>query len=147
MTSSLTHFLPAVAGGVLIGMAAGGLRLFAGRTAGISGIVHTALHGPERGWRLAFLAGLLVAGFIAPGAFGVPLAQGLKQAGLPLLALAGLLVGVGTGLARGCTSGHGICGLASFSRRSLAAVLCFMVTAMLTVYLTRHGMIEWAWLR
>ncbi|HZQ74165.1 MAG TPA: YeeE/YedE family protein [Burkholderiales bacterium] len=140
MTIDWLHFTPwaSAAGGVLIGAAAGMLVLLNGRIAGISGIVG-GLVVPRRGeidWRLAFVAGLLA----APALW---LLAGLAQearieAGFGRLALAGLLVGIGTSCASGCTSGHGVCGLSRLSPRSLAATLAFMLAGMLTVFALRH---------
>lgn len=130
--------LSAVLGGVLIGAAAGALALLDGRIAGISGIVGglmRPLRG-ERAWRWAFVAGLLLAPVVHVLVAPVPTAHLSRS--LPLLLLAGLLVGFGTRLGSGCTSGHGICGLARLSRRSLAATLVFMGTAMVTVFVARH---------
>ena len=135
----LATYLPNLAGGLLIGLAAGGLRLATGQVAGISGIVRRGIAGPDRGWRLAFLAGLVLPGLVAARAYAGDLTRGLAGTPYWLLAGAGLLVGLGTGIGNGCTSGHGICGLANFSRRSLAAVLAFMGTAAFTVLVVRHG--------
>jgi hypothetical protein len=126
-------------GGVLIGSAAVLLMSLGGRIAGLSGILAAVLPpaAEPAGWRLAFLAGLVAAPpLVALGLDTNPLAQ--PQGSLPLLAVAGLLVGVGTGLASGCTSGHGVCGLARLSRRSLAATLTFMATGFATVFVIRH---------
>lgn len=130
---------PALAGGALIGLAAMVLMIADGKVAGISGIVAGLLRRPGEGtgWRLAFLAGLLA---------GVPLVTAVLgnaphvhiAASLPVLTLAGLLVGYGTRLGSGCTSGHGVCGLGRLSPRSIAAVLTFLATAILTVTLVRH---------
>jgi uncharacterized membrane protein YedE/YeeE len=128
-----------LAGGALIGLAAGLLRLATGQIAGISGIVREGLRGPERRWQLAFIAGMLIAGLLAAVLGGDRLSAGLERASLPGLAIAGLLVGLGTGLGNGCTSGHGICGLARFSKRSAVAVATFMVTAAVVVYLRNWG--------
>ena len=130
----------AAAGGVLIGLAAGGFRLFAGEIAGISGIVRRALTGPARGWRLAFIAGLVLVGAIASLRFGATPARGIEALSPVRATVAGLLVGLGSGFGNGCTSGHGVCGLARLSRRSLAAVATFMATAGLTVFVLRHGL-------
>ena len=130
--------LSAVLGGVLIGAAAGALALLDGRIAGISGIVGglmRPLRG-ERAWRWAFVAGLMLAPVVHVLVAPVPTAHLSRS--LPLLLVAGLLVGFGTRLGSGCTSGHGICGLARLSRRSLAATLVFMGTAMVTVFVARH---------
>jgi uncharacterized membrane protein YedE/YeeE len=122
-------------GGILIGAGVALLVLRTGQTAGISGIFGQSLRGAwgERGWRLLFLAGLLVPALVL-GIGPVHPAGGLGS-----LAVAGLLVGAGTCLGNGCTSGHGVCGLARGSTRSLVATGVFMVTAMLTVWLARHG--------
>jgi len=129
----------ALAGGVLIGLAATLLLWLNGRIAGISGIVGGVLL-PQRGevaWRLAFLLGLVVAG--AAWLWWVPGAHAPRQGFPPaLLVAAGLLVGFGTRMGNGCTSGHGVCGLGRLSLRSLAAVLAFMATAIATTYLVRH---------
>jgi hypothetical protein len=130
-----------MAGGALIGLGAVVLMALAGRIAGISGILGGALPpGAERnpGWRWAFLAGLVVGPLPIVLTLGTnPLAPPLGS--LPELAAAGLLVGIGTGLGQGCTSGHGVCGLARLSGRSLAATVTFMVVAMATVFVVHHG--------
>jgi uncharacterized membrane protein YedE/YeeE len=134
------HFTPwsALAGGMLIGLAAAVLLLINGRIAGISGILGGLLGAPrgERNWRLAFLAGLLA----APLLVGVvaPMPAPAIDAGTPVLLAAGLLVGLGTRYGAGCTSGHGVCGLARLSLRSLVATLCFMAAGMATVFVTHH---------
>jgi uncharacterized protein len=126
-------------GGLLIGLAAVLLLAINGRIAGVSGILGGLITNnawTERAWRLAFIVGLIVgAGIYSLFRGGLPLQL---QASGPALLLAGLLVGCGTRLGSGCTSGHGVCGLARRSRRSLAATLTFMVVAALTVFLTRH---------
>lgn len=130
---------PALAGGALIGLAAVVLMIADGKVAGISGIVAGLLRRPDdgTGWRLAFLAGLLAGVPLVTAALGnVPHVH--IAASLPVLALAGLLVGYGTRLGSGCTSGHGVCGLGRLSPRSIAAVLTFLTTAILTVTLVRH---------
>ena len=129
----------ALAGGALIGLAATLLLLLNGRIAGISGIAWNAVvqGGAERRWRLAFLAGL-VAGAGAWFAVGTDVSPARTGFPLPLLLAGALLVGIGTRLGSGCTSGHGICGLARFSPRSLVAVTVFMATAMLTTTVVRH---------
>lgn len=133
-------WLAALAGGALIGLSAVLLMAAQGRIAGISGIAATAMDpataGEERGWRLAFLAGLALAPVLLLPTGLVPAAT---VTGDPvLLVTAGLLVGYGTRLGSGCTSGHGICGLARLSPRSLVSVLTFMGVAGLTVFVTRH---------
>lgn len=127
-----------LAGGIVIGLAAALLALGAGRVAGVSGIVGGLLV-PRRGdiaWRVAFVAGLLV----APAAYALVamVPPPTIDAGYPLLAVAGVLVGVGTRYGAGCTSGHGVCGLAQLSPRSLAATLCFMAAGVATVLVVRH---------
>ncbi len=130
--------LMSLAGGVLIGVAAIMLVLFNGRVAGISGIVGGLLRARagDISWRLAFVAGLVVAplGYVlvAP----LPAIE-IKASGW-VLALAGLLVGIGTRYGAGCTSGHGVCGLSRLSVRSLVATLVFMGAGFATVYGVRH---------
>lgn len=124
-------------GGALIGLAASLLLGLDGRIAGVSGILGGVGDAPgDRGWRLAFLGGLVLgAGSYALATGGLP--QQL-QGGPALMAAAGLLVGFGTRLGSGCTSGHGICGIARLSPRSLAATATFMATGLLTVFVARH---------
>jgi len=126
-----------LAGGVLIGAASAGLLLVNSHIAGISGIFARATGRGAAGWQRAFLAGLLVAGAGAALA-RLPVPQALSGQSLPLLAAAGALVGFGTKLGNGCTSGHGVCGLARLSPRSLVAVLVFMGVAGVTVFIRRH---------
>lgn len=134
----MNHFLQALLGGALIGWAAALLLLVNGKIAGISGIFGrlVRLDSGPRHWRLAFVGGLVLAAALARllGWAGAPVLQG----GLLLAAVAGLITGVGTGLANGCTSGHGVCGLSNLSLRSLVATLTFMGVAALTVFVTRH---------
>lgn len=130
--------IPALIGGSLIGLAATLLLLLNGRIAGISGIVSGALKKPvgDTAWRWWFVIGLLIAGFASY--LLAPVAP-RSDFPLPLVAVAGLIVGVGTRLGSGCTSGHGVCGMARLSGRSIAATITFLVTGMLTVALvTRH---------
>lgn len=137
----MENFTPvsALAGGALIGLAAVALMGLTGRIAGISGIAGGLLL-PSTGdaaWRAAFVAGL-VGGAVLYRVAGGPL-DALQFSGTPLtLIAAGLLVGFGTGLGRGCTSGHGVCGVARLSKRSLVSVAIFMIAAFLTVYVSRH---------
>lgn len=129
----------ALAGGVLIGLSAVLLMLANGRTAGVAGIVG-GLFGAcagEVGWRLAFIVGL-VAGPFAATLFGAPLPEMGIDASVPVILVAGLLVGFGSRLGNGCTSGHGVCGLARLSRRSLAATLTFMTVGAAVVFVARH---------
>lgn len=126
-------------GGLLIGLAVTLLLVFNGKAAGISGIVGglLAFGGRDLGWRVAFVVGLVL------GALAYVAASGDSElvrigASLPVLVLGGILVGFGTRLGSGCTSGHGLCGLARFSRRSVVATGVFFGVAMLTVYIVRH---------
>ena len=126
-------------GGLLIGLAAALLLLFNGRIAGISGILAgliTSKFTSDWFWRAAFVVGLVCGTSLYAGLRGpLPLQQ---QAGNALLVLAGLLVGFGTRLGSGCTSGHGVCGLARRSPRSLAATATFIACGVLTVFFVRH---------
>ncbi|MBR0795105.1 YeeE/YedE family protein [Bradyrhizobium jicamae] len=128
-------------GGALIGLAAAMLMLLTGRIAGVSGVVGGLLQAgaADRGWRIAFVAGLVAAPLIA-ALFGAPLPRPAMDASLAVIALAGLLVGFGTRMGNGCTSGHGVCGFARLSVRSIAATLIFMLVAFATVALVRHGL-------
>lgn len=135
------HFTPVTGllGGTLIGLSVTIMMLFVGRITGISGIFGGVVV-PQRGevsWRVVFVLGLLSGGmllrFFYPQAFPLP-----GDSSLFLVVVAGLLVGFGTRMGSGCTSGHGICGLARFSQRSFVSVLTFMVTGALAVYVLRH---------
>jgi uncharacterized membrane protein YedE/YeeE len=137
----MDNFTPvsALVGGALIGASAAVFLILNGRIAGISGILGGLIH-PARneiGWRLAFLAGLLVAPLLYV-VFGGVLPPVIIGAPLGLLIIAGLIVGFGTRLGAGCTSGHGVCGIGRGSPRSLAATLVFMTTAILTVFIVRR---------
>jgi uncharacterized protein len=137
----MANFTPlsAAIGGALIGLSAVLLMLLTGRIAGISGIFGGLLNpdSSDRGWRIAFIAGLILAPLLA-GWIG----QGMPTPQLPaswtVIIAAGLLVGFGARLGGGCTSGHGICGVARLSGRSIAATVIFMLTAIATVAITRH---------
>ncbi len=136
----MTAFTPlnALLGGLLIGTAAVLLLWLNGRIAGVTGMITGLLVKPSASqtWRLLFLLGLIGgAALYAHGGAATPLRQGFP---LPLLVLAGLLTGYGTAQANGCTSGHGVCGLARLSLRSLAATATFLGVAVLTTYLVRH---------
>ncbi|QXO72029.1 YeeE/YedE family protein [Morganella morganii] len=124
----------AALGGLMIGIAVAVLLLFNGRIAGISGIFANMLT-KQSGWRIAFIAGLAGAPWIYMLFAGQP--DVVIAADYPLLITAGLLVGFGTRLGNGCTSGHGICGMARLSKRSFAAVAVFMVSAFVTVWLMK----------
>ena len=131
--------LPALGGGALIGLAAALLLFFNNRTAGISGIAAGILPPlkQDTGWRLSFLAGLILSAplwRLLGGSVHIKI-----DAPLTVLSVAGLLVGYGTRLGGGCTSGHGICGIARLSMRSIGATLLFMTTAGITVFLVLHG--------
>ena len=128
-------------GGTLIGLATAMLMLLTGRIAGVTGILGGALEADttDRGWRIAFIAGLIAAPLIA-ALFGAPLPRPVMNGSLAVVALAGLLVGFGTRMGNGCTSGHGVCGFARLSARSIAATLIFMLTAIATVAIVRHGL-------
>ncbi|RZF20491.1 MULTISPECIES: YeeE/YedE family protein [Halobacteriovorax] len=128
-------FLWPLVGGILIGLSAAMLLLFNGRVAGISGILfncHKAFVG--EGWRAFFIVGLIVGGvlikFISPEFFSFDI-----NLSFPRAIIAGLLVGVGTKLGSGCTSGHGVCGLARLSKRSFIATITFMLTGAITVFI------------
>ena len=130
---------PALAGGILIGLASVWLLLAHGRIAGVSGIFSGALL-PKPGdtaWRWAFVAGLIAAGLVDQAVFG---AAALPGSGLSIgwIIAAGLLVGFGTRMGSGCTSGHGVCGLGRLSARSLVSVLVFLSTGMATTFVMRH---------
>ena len=141
VTIAMHNFTPiaSLIGGILIGLSASMLMLLNGRIAGISGIVAGALR-PESGeweWRICFIAGLVGAGAIARIISPASLVIGISRS-LPIFLIAGLLVGFGTRLGSGCTSGHGVCGLSRGSIRSLAATLTFMLAGAATVYLMNH---------
>ena len=133
--------ISALAGGTLIGLASVWLLAANGRIAGVSGILHGIFSPPDAGthdprWRAWFISGLLLAGLAWQAAgLAVPLRTGFP---LGWAAAAGLLVGFGTRMSGGCTSGHGVCGLGRLSFRSLVAVIVFMASGMVAVYVTRH---------
>src|SRR5262245_25615122 len=137
----MANFTPlsAAIGGALIGLAAVMLMLSLGRVAGISGILGATLGfgTGDRGWRIAFIAGLILVPVAAMLAgYSVPAPQ--MPASWFVIITAGFLVGFGARLGGGCTSGHGICGIARLSKRSIAATMIFMATAVIVVALTRH---------
>lgn len=140
MSIDWVNFTPisAAIGGVLIGIAAAILLIFNGRIAGISGILGGILK-PTQGdtaWKIAFVLGIIVSPLLFMWVAYTPEVN--IAASTPVLIIAGLLVGFGTRLGSGCTSGHGICGMARFSRRSIVAVLVFMVVAFVTVAISNH---------
>lgn len=126
-------------GGILIGIAAAMMLVFNGRIAGISGIFEGVVlpKGDTFSWKAAFIGGLVVGGvgmtFVTPDLFAVE----IQRSTVAFIA-AGVLVGFGTRLGNGCTSGHGVCGLSRFSRRSLVATLSFMFAGAVTVYIVQH---------
>ena len=135
----MNGWMIALAGGMLIGASATLLLWLNGRIAGVSGMLNGVLM-PKRGdvaWRVLFLLGLMAGGGVylalVPGAY-----TPRTDFPVPALVVAGLLVGFGTRMGNGCTSGHGVCGLGRLSMRSLAAVLTFMATAIATTFLVRH---------
>ncbi|MAY34837.1 MAG: YeeE/YedE family protein [Spongiibacteraceae bacterium] len=138
-----TTFTPiaSLAGGVMIGLAALMLLWLNGKVAGISGIVGAALsdYSPASRWRWFFIVGLLSGGGLALYQW-VGTSEIVLRASLPVLIAAGLLVGYGTRLGSGCTSGHGVCGIGRLSPRSIAAPCVFMAVAALTVFVQRHVM-------
>ncbi len=138
----MDHFTPisALLGGLLIGLAAALLWLTNGRIAGISGIVGNlpSARPGDLFWRVSFLAGLIVAPLLYAALAGRPIIR--LDASMPIILVGGLLVGFGTRLGGGCTSGHGVCGLARLSPRSLVATCLFMAAGFVTVLLTRHVM-------
>jgi hypothetical protein len=140
MTIDWSAFTPAsaLAGGVLIGLASGLFVLADGRIAGISGLLGSLLRPPRQwvGEKALFVLGLLLAPLLWRLWADLPPVE--IEAGWPVLALAGVLVGLGSRYGAGCTSGHGVCGLARLSPRSLAATVCFMATGFLTVFVVRH---------
>jgi uncharacterized protein len=140
MTIDWAAFTPwrALAGGILVGVAAALFVLLNGRIAGISGVLG-GLMAPKKGdiaWRSAFLAGLIAAPLVY--ALFAVLPTPHIDAGTEALALAGLLVGIGTRYGSGCTSGHGVCGLSRLSPRSMVATLAFMGSGFVTVFVLRH---------
>jgi uncharacterized membrane protein YedE/YeeE len=140
MTIDWINFTPwlSLAGGLLIGIAAALFLLFNGRIAGISGILGGLLEFPkgDSGWRAAFLTGLLISPLLYRVLIEPPVIRVETDTGW--LIVAGILVGFGTRLGSGCTSGHGVCGLSLGSRRSIVATAVFMGTGMATVYIVRH---------
>ena len=139
----MTTFDPisALLGGALIGLASVLLMKLTGRIAGISGIFGGCLPltAGVKVWQFAFIAGLILAPVVS-GLLGYPLPTPDMPTSWVLIAIAGLLVGFGARLGGGCTSGHGICGIARLSARSIAATVIFMASAIVVVAIMRHGM-------
>lgn len=137
----MNNFTPfsALVGGLLIGLAASMLLWLNGRIAGISGILGKALstHPGDKAWSWLFLTGLVIGagGYVALTGAPVNIRQGVP---IPLLLIAGWLTGFGTAQANGCTSGHGVCGLARLSLRSLVATATFLAVAIMTTFVVRH---------
>lgn len=140
MTIDWTNFTPwpSLIGGLLIGAAAAMFLLLNGRIAGISGILGGLLDWPkgDLGWRAWFLTGLLT----SPLVYGILVVRPMIEVntGISWLVVAGLLVGFGTRLGSGCTSGHGVCGISRGSRRSFIATAVFMIAGVCSVYIVRH---------
>ena len=138
----MTEFTPVLSatGGILIGLASVMLMAALGRIAGISGMIGGLLPpvtAGEWGWRLAFLAGMIAAPVVLLAATGsMPLIEVPSSTGM--LVIGGILVGIGVSYGSGCTSGHGVCGMARLSARSIAATLTFMLTTGVTVFVIRH---------
>lgn len=139
MTIDWANFTPwqSLLGGALIGLAAVVLLVVNGRVFGVSGILSTSVFGGgQRGWRIAALIGVFAAPWLYL-ALGGQLPQANPRS-IPVLIIAGLIVGFGSSLGSGCTSGHGVCGISRLSVRSIVATLSFMATGFLTVYIFRH---------
>ena len=137
MTIDWANFTPmaSLAGGVLVGVAALLLMLVQGRIMGVSGIAGQLVRAPaskETGWRLAFIIGLLMGPFLVQASLGQ--IESVFVADGTMLAAAGLIVGIGTAIGSGCTSGHGICGISRLSMRSIAATCVFVAFGMITVF-------------
>ncbi|MBB97973.1 MAG: hypothetical protein CML67_00325 [Rhodobacteraceae bacterium] len=138
----MTEFTPVLSatGGILIGLASVMLMAALGRIAGISGMIGGLLPpvtAGEWGWRLAFLAGMIAAPVVLLAATGsMPVIEVPSSTGM--LVIGGILVGIGVSYGSGCTSGHGVCGMARLSARSIAATLTFMLTTGVTVFVIRH---------
>jgi uncharacterized membrane protein YedE/YeeE len=132
----LEGWLAGLLGGALIGLSAAMMMLFHGRIAGISGIVGGMLTGDRSMWRALFIAGLVAGGvvwfMVQPEAFSMQIDRSYGA-----LAAAGVLVGIGTRMGNGCTSGHGVCGIARTSARSMAATMTFIITGAIAVFIVR----------
>ena len=136
---TFSDFLLAACGGILIGISAVLLLLFIGRIAGICGILFSLLdtHQVSKPWRWIFLFGLVLGPMLIHQIYPLPLPNAPTD-NLPLLIIAGLLTGFGTKLSNGCTSGHGVCGIARLSSRSIVATITFMLFGFLSVYVLKH---------
>ena len=133
----MNAYLLPLTGGILLGLSAIWLLLTLGRVAGISGIAWGSIAGPDRGWRWLFLVGLLLGGLLTHTVIGQPLPDE-SIAPTWLIAISGLLVGTGTRMGSGCTSGHGVCGLGRRSPRSVTATLTFMTLGIVTVFVMQN---------
>jgi len=133
----MNAYLLPLTGGILLGLSAIWLLLTLGRVAGISGIAWGSIAGPDRGWRWLFLVGLLLGGLLTHTVIGQPLPDE-STAPTWLIAISGLLVGIGTRMGGGCTSGHGVCGLGRRSPRSVTATLTFMTLGIVTVFVMQN---------
>jgi len=134
----MNTYLTAAIGGIFIGLSATIMLGLIGRIAGICGMINGVIEQPsERSWRFLFLLGLLGGAFLFHSLFGIPFPLPSDAPQLQMI-LAGLLVGFGTRLGNGCTSGHGICGMGLSSMRSITATLTFMATGFATVFFMRH---------
>ncbi len=137
----MEHFTPvsALLGGVMIGLAVSALLLLNGRIAGISGILGGSLEASKDDllWRIFFLTGLVLGPWLVTAVRG-RFPEMVMQAPLLILVVAGVLVGFGTRLGKGCTSGHGVCGVARASPRSIVATVVFFLAAAITVFITHH---------
>ena len=144
MQMDWSHFTPwsSLAGGVLTGLSASAMVVLLGRVTGISGIVGRLLQAPtwrdqsQWAWRLAFVAGLVAAPLL--WRWFAPLPPMQMPTSVPWVVVAGLLVGFGTRLGSGCTSGHGVCGISRLSGRSMVATVIFMAAGAATVFIVRH---------
>ncbi|MBV1889331.1 MAG: YeeE/YedE family protein [Proteobacteria bacterium] len=136
---SFDMIFPAVLGGVLIGAAASVLLLFNGRIMGVCGILNDAMSSNQKknSWTWLFLVGLLMGPLVSDAFLGTS-APVFEDRSLLVTVLGGLLVGFGTSLGSGCTSGHGVCGIGRMSKRSIVSVMTFMFSAVVTVYIIRH---------
>lgn len=139
---AMENFTPylSLAGGVLIGISVSILMYLNGRIAGISGIVAGVFTAPsfeEKAWRLAFVIGLVLGGAVYMHFFPITIVP-REFMSTALLVLGGLVIGVGTAMGNGCTSGHGICGISRFSLRSLVATATFLLSGMITVYVFKQ---------
>ena len=133
----MNAYLLPLTGGILLGLSAIWLLLTLGRVAGISGIAWGSIAGPDRGWRWLFVVGLILGGLLTHTVIGQPLPDE-STAPTWLIAISGLLVGIGTRMGGGCTSGHGVCGLGRRSPRSVTATLTFMTLGIVTVFVMQN---------